>query len=283
MQATDYNRHQSFDALSDDAFLMKAYLSLLGRTPDASGAAVYATRLRAGVARAQIWSEIAEGEEARGYATRQGFPVRAVAPHQFRAHTVSDLLSLDGADFVRAAYRAILGRDADPTGLRDYVSRLGAGTPKQQLLADLRCDPEGQAFAAALPGLDDLVLKVQGGADATPTSLDDLLGLHGAQFVRAAYMILFKREADPNGLARYVELLRSGCSNLYVLKALYDAPEAKEKSATLPGLSGALKSYDKAQLRTWKGWYHREVMGSPSELPRERQSRAFAYRLLDRK
>ena len=281
MQATDQQRPMSFEGLSDDAFLMKAYLSLLGRTPDASGGATYMARLRAGIPRAQVWSEIAEGDEARTFSARQLSSSRAPMPPQTRAQSVNDLLALDGAEFVRGAYRAILGRDADPVGLRDYAGRLAAGTAKRQLLADLRSDPEGQAFASALPGLDELVRQVQAGG-GVPASLEELLGLQGGQFVRAAYTVLFRREADPQGLARYVDLLRSGFSGLYVLKALYEAPEAREKAAKVPGLTGALKSYDKAQLRTWKGWYHREVMGSPSELPREREARAMAYRLLER-
>jgi hypothetical protein len=283
MHATDPNRLvESYQGLSDDAFIMKAYLTLLGRAPDATGSAAYMARLRVGVPRPQIWSEIAEGDEARAFASRRAVPGRRAPTRQVTVQSVSDLLVLDGADFVRTAYRAILGRDADPSGLRDYTARLAAGTPKPQLLADLRSDPEGQAFSATLSGLDELVRQAHGYVTAAPDSVEDLVVLQGEQFVRAAYSVLFKREADPEGLGRYTELLRSGFSTMFVLKALLSAPEAQEKSAKLVGWSGALKSYDKAQARTLKGWFHREVMGSPSELPRERQSRALAYRVLER-
>ncbi len=285
MHATDNRLVESFQSLSDDAFVMKAYLTLLGRTPDAAGSQAYAARLREGIPRAQVWSEIAGGDEARAFASRQATAARPAAVRQRPPQSVDDLLGFDGADFVRAAYRSVLGREADPAGLRDYATRLAAGAPKQQLIADLRCDPEGQAFNAPLAGLDELVRRVQATAagGSAPQSVDDLLVLQGEQFVHAAYTILFKREPDPQGLARYTDLLRSGLSTMYVLKALSEAPEAREKSVQVAGLSGALKSYDKAQGRTWKGWYHRAVMGSPSELPRERQARALAYRLLERK
>lgn len=276
---------ESFQGLSDDAFMMKAYLTMLGRTPDISGSAAYASRLRAGVPRIQVWSEIAEGDEARAFAGRQAAVSKPAAVRQGPLQSVDDLLMLEAAEFVRAAYRSVLGREADPAGLRDYATRLAAGTPKQQLIADLRCDPEGKAFAARLAGLDELVSKVQANAAArgAALSLDDLLVLQGEHFVRAAYRVVFKRDPDPQGLSRYTDLLRSGFSTMYVLKALHAAPEAREKSGRIAGWGGSLKSYDKAQLRSWKGWFHREVMGAPSELPRERQTRSLAYRLLERK
>ena len=283
MPVTDHHRLvDSFQGLSDDAFVIKAYLTLLGRTPDASGSASYASRLRAGIPRTEVWGEIANGHEARAFASGHAVAGRA-APVRHRApQSVDELLALDGTEFVRSAYRCVLGRDADPAGLRDYATRLEAGTAKQQLVADLRCDPEGRAFAAPLAGLDELVRQVQGVA-AAPESLEELLVLQGEQFVRGAFAVLFKREPDPQALLRYTDVLRSGYSTMYVLKALQSAPEAREKSSVLRGWSSAVDSYNRAQTRNWKGWFHREVMGSPSELLRERLSRALAYRLLERK
>ena len=286
MPATEHSPLvDSFQGLSDDAFVMKAYLTLLGRTPDISGSSAYASRLRSGFPRIDIWSEIAEGDEARAFAARQAAVARPAAVRQRPLQSVDDLLMFEGTEFVRVAYRSVLGREADPAGLRDYATRLAAGAPKQQLIADLRCDPEGKAFATPLAGLDELVRHVQAKAAAAGAalSLADLLVLPGEHFVRAAYRILFQRDPDPEGLSRYAELLRSGFSTMYVLKALQAAPEAGEKSVTITGWSGALKSYEKAQLRTWKGWFHREVMGSPSELLRERQMRSLVYRVLERK
>lgn len=285
MHATDTGFVESFQGLGDEAFLRQAYLSLLGRAPDPAGAAAYLARLRSGVSRVQVWSEIASADEARRFASRNPAGPAAAATSLRPVNSVNDLLMLEGVDFVRQAYRSVLGREADASGMRDYAMRLASGTSKQQLLADLRCDPEGQARGATLVGLDEMVRQVQaGGAEVgAPVSLDDLLVMHGQQFVRAAYLILFKREPDPQGLARYLELLRSGFSTMFVLKALYEAPEALEKSARLPGLKAAIRRYDKAQLRSWKGWYHRAVMGAPSELPRERQLRAMVYRLLESK
>ena len=276
----DRRIEESFQGLSDDAFLRKAYLSLLGRLPDPSGAAGYMGRLRAGISKQQVWDEISSADEAKRFAARAPLASSAAASAR-PLHDVGALLMLDGADFVRAAYREILGRQADPAGLRDYTAKLSSGVAKEQIVADLRSDPEGQAFGASLEGLDQLVQRVQKRADIVeaPSSLDELLALHGEVFIRAAYLVLFKREPDVQGLHRYLELLRAGYSNMFILKALYQAPEAKEKLARLDGLRAALKDYDKAQLRSWTGWYNRSVKGALSELPRDRELRALAFRL----
>jgi Domain of unknown function (DUF4214) len=105
-----------------------------------------------------------------------------------------------------------------------------------------------------------------------------LLELHGAAFVKAAYLALFKRDADPEGLARYVAVLRSGFSRSYVLDALASSPEAREKSSSLPGLRKLLTAYRKAQKRSWSGWYWRTVKGAESDLPSARELRILAWR-----
>ncbi len=276
---------ESLHHLSDDAFVSRAYLTLLGRAPDAGGASSYSARIRSGIPREVVWNEIASGDEARIYAARQASVFNVPQAHRVAAvNSVRDLLALDGAEFIEQAYRSLLGREADPAGLRDYSARLVSGTPKQQLVADLRCDPEGQKYRASLQGLDELVRQIQAGRRPVgDMSLDELLALHGESFVRAAYLLLFKREPDAQGQARYREVLRAGFSNMHVLKALYEAPEAREKSATLSGLPKAIAGYQRAQERTWRGWYHRNVLGALSDLPRDREMRAWAYRLLDGK
>jgi hypothetical protein len=272
--------------LADDAFVRKAYLTLLGRAADASGTRDYLARLRSGVSRRQVWGEIARSEEAkrhlavRSQATRQGTGARG------RIASVDDLLALDGLPFIAEAYRQILGREADAAGLRDYSARLAAGGAKEQVLADLRSDREGQAFASSLPGLDDLVRAVPSGltgrsrgAAHQPVSLEELLALEGGEFVDAAYRMLFGRPADSGGLGRYVPLLLQGFSKLFILDALYASPEAKEKGVRLPALEPRLRAYRRAQAPGWGGWYWRQVRGVESDLPRDREVRAVLARL----
>jgi hypothetical protein len=272
--------------LADDAFVRRAYLMLLGRAADASGTHDYLARLGSGVSRRQVWGEIATSEEAQRHFAARTQAVRQGTGSRGRIASVDDLLSLDGVPFIAEAYRQILGRDADAAGLREYGARLATGGAKEQVLADLRCDPEGQAFASPLPGLDDLVRDVQSGlkgrsrgAANHPGSLEELLALEGAEFVDAAYRMLFARPADAGGLGRYVPLLLQGFSKLFVLDALYASPEAKEKAARMPALEPRLRAYRRAQAPGWGGWYWRHVRGVESDLPRDREVRAVLARL----
>lgn len=265
--------------LADDAFVHKAYVTLLGRPADPTGFRDYLARLRAGIQRVQVWSELAGSEEAKRFAMRPA--PRSVPPASSSAQiktaspaTLAQLLSLEGAEFVRQAYWVVLGREADPTGLRDRVQQLEVGGAKSQVLADLRCDPEGQAYGAQLPGLDDWVKLVQQQA-----SVSDLLMLHGDLFVMGAYVALFKREPDPDGFARYTALLRSGASRSFILMELFKSPEAREKSSDVRDLVRAIDLYKKAQRKSWGGWYCRNVLGAESDLPADRERRALAYAL----
>ncbi len=263
----------ALSGLGDDAFLQRAYFTLLGRAADPAGFKDYLARLRSGVQRAQVWGELAISEEAKRFAGQPA--LRTAAPQQGKLGapmSLAQLLRFDGADFVRQAYRIVLGREADPIGLRDRVQLLEAGGSKSQILADLRCDAEGQAYGCTLPGLDDWVKLVQQQA-----SVWDLLALHGDLFLIGAYLALFRREPDLDGFVRYMELLRSGASRTFVLMELFSSPEAREKSSNVRGLPRAIAQYKKAQRKTWGGWYGRNVLGVESDLPADRERRALAY------
>lgn len=268
----------TFSALGDDAFVQKGYLTLLGRPADPTGLRDYVARLRAGVPRVQVWGEWATSDEAKRFAVRQAAkpvaPAVKTAPVGSSAPVASlmELLAFDGAEFVRQAYRCVLGREADPSGLSGYVQRLEAGTSRSQLVADLRCDPEGKAFDSKLPGLDDWVKLVQHKA-----SFSEVLTWQGRMFVVAAYVALFEREPDPAGFARYMELLRSGASRSFLLMELARSPEAREKASDIRGLENAIAVYRKAQRKSWTGWYCRNVLGAESDLPADRERRALAY------
>ena len=269
----------ALSGLGDDAFVHKAYATLLGRPADPTGFRDYCAKLRAGIARAQIWGELATSDEAKRFAARPApRPVStASAPAQPKPAapaTLAQLLKLEGAAFVRQAYWVVLGREADPTGLRDRVQQLEAGGAKSQVLADLRCDPEGQAFGAKLAGLDDWVKLAQQQA-----SVSDLLMLYGELFVMGAYVALFKREPDPDGFERYMALLKAGASRTFILMELFKSPEAREKSSNLRGLVKAIALYKKAQRKSWRGWYCRNVLGAESDLPADRERRSLAYML----
>jgi hypothetical protein len=79
-----------------------------------------------------------------------------------RAQTVDELLTLYDEAFVRSAYRTLLDRDADPSGLQHYLSQLRLGIAKQRIIAQIALSPEGKHHALDLPGLKRTV-KAYGG------------------------------------------------------------------------------------------------------------------------
>jgi hypothetical protein len=210
-----------------------------------------------------------------------------------------DWFSLEGEAFVRQAYQRLLDRPADSMGVQNYTAQLLAGLSKAQLVSELESSPEGRMVArrcsigagtgparagfashqrSALAASAAQTSMAQTSMAAAPRHVNDLMDLHGAMFVKAAYLALFKREADAEGLARYVEVLRSGFSRSYVLDALATSPEASEKSSDLPGLRSLLAAYHKAQKSSWGGWYWRNVKGAESDLLAARESRMLAWR-----
>ncbi|WP_051495343.1 FkbM family methyltransferase [Paraburkholderia hospita] len=76
-----------------------------------------------------------------------------------RASTLNELLGYHDRQFVSCSYRTLLGRTPDPEGLGYYLGRLRAGTPKVQLLKQMRLSPEGKAHAASVPGLDAAIRR----------------------------------------------------------------------------------------------------------------------------
>lgn len=70
---------------------------------------------------------------------------------------VADLLRHGDADLVQRAYRCILGRDADESGLATYVAMLRDGATKTHLLATLAQSSEARGRKIELAGLEDLI------------------------------------------------------------------------------------------------------------------------------
>jgi O-antigen chain-terminating methyltransferase len=75
-------------------------------------------------------------------------------PSANNRYHVDDLLKYHDHDFIWNAYRAILKREPDETGLRDFLERLRSGTRnKIDILASLRASAEGQQASVTIEGL----------------------------------------------------------------------------------------------------------------------------------
>jgi hypothetical protein len=156
-------------ACEDYPFIRRAYWVLLGREPDPGGLANYIDRLRGGISRHQVLSELALSPEGQAKASllpdgalpeTHGVPpnglvdgpslngsvkAASVAPV---IDNIDELLITQGRIFVACAYQTLLGRDPDPEGLGFYLGQLRAGTCKVEVLAQLRHSAEFKTRAA---------------------------------------------------------------------------------------------------------------------------------------
>jgi hypothetical protein len=71
---------------------------------------------------------------------------------------LDQFLTLNDVDFVRAAYRTLLKREADPTGERNYLELLRSGHDKIRLLGDMARSEEARRSGASIPGLKGALL-----------------------------------------------------------------------------------------------------------------------------
>lgn len=180
-------------ALRDEQFIIGAYQTLLGRRPDAEGAAYYLSRLRTGTDPAQIVVQLHLSAEGRAHnaavpgikrmvrryrllrfpvigSVMRFFGVRYYRPNRINDSApsyitspavdpatpanVDDLLCYHDEDFVRAAYVALLGRAADADGLQHYVSKLRIGADRREILAALYGSAEAKSFRGNVAGLE---------------------------------------------------------------------------------------------------------------------------------
>jgi hypothetical protein len=134
--------------LSGTNFVEQAYLHILGRHADAAGLTHYADRLRIGDPKKLVLYHLLTSEEGRIRADRVPYLRRLTDAlrHEvgvFGIVRLFRLLSLEGEMFVRAAYKAVLARNVDTSGLATYREALARGTPKISILRALAESEEG--------------------------------------------------------------------------------------------------------------------------------------------
>lgn len=236
------------DKLDLDAFVEVAYFTVLDRPIDTTGRAYYLERLKNGMARWQVLTELAVSPE--------GMELGA-------SNKILGLLDkLDGDAFIEAAYFTILGRAIDSTGRTHYSRRLKKGVPRWQVLAELAASREGMKYgiSAKIPSLDILVKLYRkrknifsnssmintvslGGAVNRVTSVNDLFCLYDETFINACYIILLNRTPDPAGMRYYLARVRQGVDRRSVLSQIHMSQEGKQYVVTLPGVNKVINEY----------------------------------------
>jgi hypothetical protein len=122
--------------------------------------------------------------------------------------TVNELLGLSGEPFIRAAYRAILGRDVDDTGLDHYLGRLARGDKRISVLSELANSPEAVARA----------------------SHHDLAHAPAEIFIDVIYRRLLGRSPDPVGKESYLAALRRHSNRQLVIQDIETSVEARKRN-----------------------------------------------------
>jgi hypothetical protein len=79
-------------------------------------------------------------------------------------------------------------------------------------------------------------------------SLQDVMRLHGADFIRCAYLTFVQREPDEDGMDHYLGRLLDGAAKIRILADMYRSDEARRKDARLPGLERAIALHRLATL-----------------------------------
>lgn len=119
--------------------------------------------------------------------------------------TIAELVALNDEDFLHEAYRLVLGREIDNSGLEGYRRKLAQGRSKQWVLAALARSKEVQARFA-------------------PPAL---LELPEEAFVDAVYIRLLGRNADAEGMRHYLEQLGRHGDRIKVLRTIGSSQEAR--------------------------------------------------------
>jgi GT2 family glycosyltransferase len=132
-----------------------AHLCLeLAASPDLFGRLVKRTYTADLLRQARAYRE-SIGQAAHGPPAATGAPTTVSA-----VSNLSALLSFDGRRFVEVAYRTLLQREADESGLAFYTAEVESGVSKITIVAALANSPEGRARAVQLDGLAPALASV---------------------------------------------------------------------------------------------------------------------------
>jgi Domain of unknown function (DUF4214) len=129
--------------LDAEAFIDQAYIAILKRPADATGAKFYLDRLLDGVTKEQIIDEIGSSEEA----------VNTVALG------LTELLRQNGQLFIESSYHTLLGRLPDFSEAKLRADQLLNGVAKIQILDEIASSAEGMQSHLPLPGLHAAVAR----------------------------------------------------------------------------------------------------------------------------
>jgi Domain of unknown function (DUF4214) len=153
------------------------------------------------------------------------------------------LLDLDETDFIWACYRMLLNRKPDVDGFRCYLSRLGSGSSKEEIIRALLESEEfernrtrhlGQPFGFVEPAPPkdrfSRALLDSAASIVAPDLLSKqarlrLLELDANPFILTCFKIVLGREPEVNEFNYRLALLESGSTKEEILELFLDSEE----------------------------------------------------------
>jgi len=149
--------------LSGPEFVDQAYMSIIGRPPEAAACRRFVNKLLDGADKLDVLLEIIEanpGASKMPDSARFEESVRNLRGGLYPiAGNIRELLELYDADFIDCAYKTLLGRSPDATGLRNYLRLLRGGASKMRIVCRICFSTEGRRRFPALLGLKRAILK----------------------------------------------------------------------------------------------------------------------------
>lgn len=176
----------TFDELAElngRAFVRAAYLSLLGREPDASGMESCVSLMNGGAAKVELLTELQRSVEGRSRKANADAIMKAIGLYKLSpetalqtstiipnareehavdaAPTITNLLACDEQNFVRRAFWVLLGRWPEPEAFMAYFNLLKTGSKRMQLLADIAASPEAYVRSQLIEHIESAIRRYQ--------------------------------------------------------------------------------------------------------------------------
>lgn len=175
---------------SDDAYVKKLYLALLGRNAGISEVKEWTEKLETGVSRTYILAQIAGSEEFQNICNSYKIPQGSIAVTENRDKNYYITA------YVARCYQTILERTADTSGLNTWTGKILGGDGGAEIVRDLLLSQE---------------FKNKKKSDR--------------QVIEILYKAMLNRASDSNGRAYWLGYLEDGVSYVYVINGFSGSPE----------------------------------------------------------
>ena len=242
---------------ANQAFLQRLFPAVLGRDIDPGALAAYLAAMSGGLTRSEVYGDLIASTEYGAWqiepvirlyyaafaripdyaglqnwsnALHAGALSLTDAADQFAtsAEFLQTYGSLDKTGFVQQLYRNVLGREADPAGLADWVGQLKSGASRGTILVGFSESPEFQADMAnqvEVIRLYDVLLQRMPtdvelrswlgflqGCDQTDTLFAQGYpsGLADSNYVQLVFQGFLRRPADAGALSAFGSALTAG-------------------------------------------------------------------------